>query len=63
METVLHGKIEKAKIGTTKDSYTEMYPIEKSSDEGLSHEIIPSLRIHIRRIKKYARVVVSVWLR
>ena len=47
----------------SKNQYNQRYPIEKSSDEGLSHEIIPSLRIHIKRIKKGAHVVVSVWLR
>ena len=46
-----------------KIQYNQRYPIEKSSDKGLSHEIIPSLRIHIKRIKKCAHVVVSVWLR
>ena len=36
----------------SKNQHNQRYPIEKSSDVGLSHEIIPSLRIHIKKIKK-----------
>ena len=41
----------------SKNQYNQRYPIEKSSDEGLLHEIIPCLRIHIKKIKNPAHVL------
>ena len=44
-----------------KIQYNQRYPIEKSSDKGLSHEIIPSLRIQIKKIKKKSCTCSTIW--